>query len=77
MYNPSAECQQKSKEENSPIPSAEIQQLYDSIDKASHWAFPACYSAVSLEIACLLTRIFTPLSTSMSKLFSLTSQIVP
>ena len=38
MYNPSAECQQKSKEEHSPISSAEIQQLYDSIDKASHLA---------------------------------------
>ena len=36
MNNPSAECQQKSQEKNTPISSTEIQQLDDSIDKASH-----------------------------------------
>ena len=38
MYNPSAECQQKGKEKNHPVPSAEIQQLKDFIYEASHLA---------------------------------------
>ena len=75
VYKPHTERQQERQNQNNPISPADIQCIKQSVEQILHYCCDG--SVKSFTRACLLTRILTLLSTSISTEFSLISQTVP